>query len=520
MTTKIGWTKPFAVARLHADPSGVQEASTTFQALLFPGMSTQTARLRYISLFAAAKYYRMKAGATAEAQLPLSDYMRRLEALIAVSSVRHHIIDNAEPDGIVGRGAGRKMSQLQEFELKTELQNPPYNIYRGTLYNLGIFDTSKISQPLYDQAKSLAQAWDIDAAGIIGKEMIQGILPESIRRETVDRIAPTFCICNIPRWSAEQQELMRFLFAQQKKLQLPNSHSDEEALKSHSQACRSLAWRFLLKLVLDSDNKRLGNHHSLIYLLTHDFVLSAEHPALHLYLQTWRWIAARTFFERGWTQIFTKVIHVLHQERNGLSRNELQQQLQEDYLTKHRDEPIDSLMQEVKTNYHSSEWLLARFEGKQYRDFLLCICVGLFVASEDKKSHTTPILEQLWKRNPIPFSREYKRYVEGVRKNIMANMLWVEIAEESLVQHFQIALRKMSSGNPDSLLVDFDSGQWRAPEKALDVIPGIANGFTRLDIGLEWAEQLGLIEQTDADYFTLTEIGLQSCIDWDEEHAQ
>src|SRR5258708_30642228 len=101
MAIVVDWTKSLDVARLHADPSGVQEASTTFQALLFPGMSTQTARLRYISLFAAARYYRMEAGSAAEAQLPLSDYLRRLEALIAVSSVRHHIHDNAEPDGIV-----------------------------------------------------------------------------------------------------------------------------------------------------------------------------------------------------------------------------------------------------------------------------------------------------------------------------------------------------------------------------------------------------------------------------------
>jgi hypothetical protein len=57
MATVVDWTKSLDVARLHADPSGVQEANTTFQALLFPGMSTQTARLRYISLFAAKLSY-------------------------------------------------------------------------------------------------------------------------------------------------------------------------------------------------------------------------------------------------------------------------------------------------------------------------------------------------------------------------------------------------------------------------------------------------------------------------------
>ncbi len=75
-TTEAGWTKSLAIARLHADPSGVQEASTTFQAILFPGMSTVTIRLRYISLFAAARYYRMEAGKTAEDQLSLAEYLR------------------------------------------------------------------------------------------------------------------------------------------------------------------------------------------------------------------------------------------------------------------------------------------------------------------------------------------------------------------------------------------------------------------------------------------------------------
>lgn len=112
MTTEIGWTEPLIIARLHADPSGVQEACTTFRALLFPGMSTQTARLRYISLFAATRYYRMGAGSAAEAQLPLLDYLPRLEALIAVSSVRYHIHDDAEPDGFEVRLIFHKLSSI------------------------------------------------------------------------------------------------------------------------------------------------------------------------------------------------------------------------------------------------------------------------------------------------------------------------------------------------------------------------------------------------------------------------
>jgi len=518
-TTEMGWTKPLAVARSYIDPSGVQSASTTFQALLFPGMSTQTTRLRYIPLIAAARYYRMEAGKGAEDQLSLTNYLRRFEALIAVRSIRHHPQERIL-DGIVGRGAGLSMSGQEEFELKTSLQNPPYNIYRGTLYNLGILDTSTTSDPLFNQAKSLAMAWDISAANAIGEDMRKGILPSRMRRDTVDEIAPAFCLCKIPEGSVEQQALMQNLFALGKELQLPSSYENEDALVLHSQACRSLAWRFLLELVLDSDNKRLSAQYTLVYLLSHDFVPPTEHPTLQFCLQTWRWIAARTFFERGWTQIFAQILQVLRQEREGLSRKELQQKAQEDYLTENQDEPITRLIQEVEAKCNSPEWLLERFDGKLYRDFLLCIYIGLFMAVEDKKRYGTPILENLWEREPVPFSREYTRFEKGIRNNNRTSTLWAEIGEESLTQHFQIALRKMSFGNPDTLLVDFDNGQWRVPEKAQDEYPRRAEGSTRLDIGLQWAQQLGLIETTGQGGFALTEVGLHCCVEWDREHRQ
>jgi hypothetical protein len=515
---KIGWTEPLVVARLHADPSGVQEASTTLQALLLPGMSTQTPRLRYISLFAAARYYRMEAGASADAQLSLSEYLRRLEALIAVSSVRHHIHDNAQPDGIIGRGAGRRMSQEQEFKLKTGLQNPPYNIYRGTLSNLGIFDTSTMSDPLFDHAKSLATAWDLKVAGTIGEDMKRGILPDLMTCETVDKIASAFCLCNIPERSTEQRELIRILFAQQKELHLSDTFRDEETLASYSQTYRSLAWRFLLELVFNSGGNHLVNHYTLVYILTHDFARLTENPALRLSLQTWRWIAARTFFERGWTQIFAQTINVLKQASYGLSSKDLQHKLQEDYLAIHEDKPINSLREEVEKNYLSSDWLIERFEGKQYRDFLLCICIGMLIADNDKHTNAVPILEKLWERGPIPFSHEYIRFESSILNDGREHLLWTKFAEESLIQHTHIALRKMSDGNPDSLLVDFDAGQWKIPEKALNVIPTSADGFTRLDIALRWGQQLGLVEATSTRGFTLTELGLDCCIEWDQEH--
>jgi len=511
------WTRSLDVAQVHADPSGVQETSTTFQALLFPGMSTQTARLRYISLLAAARHYRMQLGSEANVQLSLSEYLRRFEALIAASSVLHHFHDGNEPDGIVGRTAGRKMSRKETFELKTGLHNPPYNIYRGTLYNLGIFDTSSMSDPLFESAQPLGEAWDIDAAGTLGEDIKKGFLPAETTRQTVAASAPAFCLCRIPQGSKEQRELIRILFALQKSSRPSLTFEDEETLARHSSAYRSVAWRFLLELLLASEDEPLRTHHTLVYLLTHDFISSAEHPALHLSLQTWRWIAARTFFERGWTLVFTRTIHILKQEKDGLSRQQLQQRLQEDYLAEHHNESIDDLVQEAKAHLRSSTWLLERFEGDQRRDYLLCICIGLIAASRANTAYTAPILGKLWERGSISFVREYSRLERFLQSHAPASAVWAAIAEESLVQHFQIALRKMSYGNPDTLLVDFDAGQWRIPEKAEDVVLRPATGFTRLDIGLSWAQQLGLVKTSDQEHFSLTETGLDCCIEWDSE---
>src|SRR5260370_2940019 len=108
---KISWTKSLKVGEDYIDPSSVQEASTSLQTHLFPGMSTLTKRVRYISLLAAAKYYRMEAGLDAELPLSLSDYLHRFEALIAVSSIMHHTQDNTSFDGIIGRNAARAPSK-------------------------------------------------------------------------------------------------------------------------------------------------------------------------------------------------------------------------------------------------------------------------------------------------------------------------------------------------------------------------------------------------------------------------
>jgi hypothetical protein len=205
-TSIVGWTAPIAKAKVHADPSGVQQASTNFQALLLPGMSTVTPRLRYISLFAAARYYRMEAARTEEEQikleqqLSLDDYFRRFEALVAACTIHHHLQDSAPPNGIVGLRAMRLQlqSQYREIELKSGIQNPPYYIYRGTLSHLRIFNTAKMTDPLFEHAIALGKAWDIEQAGRLGLVLKAGVLPPSIAHEDIAKIDRAFCLCSIP----------------------------------------------------------------------------------------------------------------------------------------------------------------------------------------------------------------------------------------------------------------------------------------------------------------------------------
>src|SRR5690242_15300191 len=137
------WTAPLEITGRRADPSGVLDTSTVFQATLFPGMSTVTLRLRYISLIAAARYYRMLAGEAVETKLPLFEHLRRLEALIAVCTVLHHQNERVGPTGVIGRDAAMDMSRQPEIVLRTPLKRYPYNIYRGTLAALDILDTSR-----------------------------------------------------------------------------------------------------------------------------------------------------------------------------------------------------------------------------------------------------------------------------------------------------------------------------------------------------------------------------------------
>src|SRR5260370_9606036 len=151
------WNAPLGVTGLRADPSGVLDTSTVFQATLFPGMCTVPLRARYICLIAAARYYRVRAGEAVESKLPLLEHLRRLEALIAVCTVLHHQDEGFVPTGIIGRDAAMDMSQQPEIVLRTGLKRHPYNIYQVTLATLYILHTSRSSDPFYDVPQPLAK---------------------------------------------------------------------------------------------------------------------------------------------------------------------------------------------------------------------------------------------------------------------------------------------------------------------------------------------------------------------------
>jgi hypothetical protein len=187
------WTQPLRIASQRADPSGVQDAGTVVQAWLLPGMATVTPNVRYISLFTAVRYLRQQAGRDAEEEVPLRELWRRVEALVAASSVLHHENPDEIPLGIIGRGYADRAAKQETIPLTTGLQNPPYNIYRGSLGALRLFDLGTPSDPLYLSAEALARAWDPGQAGEIGDLLKKGMLPLELPRSVIQPVAGAFC---------------------------------------------------------------------------------------------------------------------------------------------------------------------------------------------------------------------------------------------------------------------------------------------------------------------------------------
>lgn len=513
ITAAPEWTTYLPVAQLRADPSGVQGASTDFQAFLLSGMSTITTRARYISLFAMARYYRMEAGESVESQLSLKEHLRRLEALIGVCTVRHHV-QEATPTGIIGSGSAREQAAHDEITLALNVQRPAYNVYRGTLGSLHLFDLTRESEPLFEVAKPLAQSWDSATAGDLGEWIRNGVLPARVSRDLVDRYCAALCLCQVPWGSPEQEHLTRRFLA------LDRVH--ENPREQEGERMRSASWRLLLELVRLTPSAPLGGVATMVRLLCPDLADPDEvacplGPVLRQNLFYWRWIAARTLFERGWTHAFTSAFHLVLRSTSGLASSALCELVRAQYGEP--DVLLADLAEQVGAGYDMPAWLLERFSLAHASDGLSLLLAGVHHAERDRALHTDERLEMRWTGGDIPFSRAHLRFQGALHDQATAADVWTEVAEAALVQHVRISLHKMRTGNPDSLLLDFDDNRWIVPAKARTAQPFDAGGFTRMDIALRWAQELGLVRVRGTDQYALTPAGEGWCEQWDEAYS-
>jgi hypothetical protein len=333
-----GWTTPKKTAQLRADPSGVQAAGTDVQTWLFSGMATVTTRVRYISLFTAMRHLRQQSRTTAEGAGAVAVMTRRLEALIATSSILHHAADGAPPGGIVGANSARGLIGPEEVTLRLPNQQPAFNIYGGTLAALGLFDLNQPSYPLFESAIPLGDAWDVEAAGVVGQQLKTGELPAVLPRNEVQAACASFCLCEVQPSGAEQRELIRLLFALDRDVPAPEFREGPT-----TPALRSACWGFTLELVALSPGRVLSDAALMNRLLEPDILGATSSQSLLECLLVWRWVAARAFFERGWTIAFNSALNRLKGEREGLERGEFLDACARRYLEDQVDEPVAQL---------------------------------------------------------------------------------------------------------------------------------------------------------------------------------
>lgn len=508
-----GWTEPTRTAGQRADPSGVQDSATALQAWLLPGMATVTPNVRYISLFTALRRIRQEAGEQTAGALPLRDYWRRVEALIAAASVLHHQ-DGDIPGGIVGRGFADRTAGLEIIELRTGLVNPPYNIYRGTLGNLGLLDLSQDSDPLFERARPLAEAWSPSPSGGLTDDISQGLLQLTVPRAVVQNQSADFCICQVPDGSREQKAMIDLLFGFQQRPSPPSFDPRDPGLAG----MRVTSWRLLLEIVDRSTDIQLDAEYMMARLLQPDVLGWHLQGPLRQCLLLWRWIAARAFFERGWTFTFNRTLARLKDATQGYTRDELSGLVRQNYIDKHPNEGIVGMVEDAAFNDESTPPLIEMFSNPTRRDSLRLIIAGISAAKRDRDLTALPLLSSLFDEGSVPFAAEESRLNNLMAAGASASDLYAEISARTLVEHVQSALRRMSQGGPDSLHVDFETDRWLVPSKAISWDPRPAEATSRLDIALGWAMQLGLVESDDGVY-RLTPLGLSVRDRWDEEYA-
>jgi len=509
-----GWTKSLRIANLRADPSGVQDSGTVLQTLLLPGMSTVTRNIRYISLFTAAQYWRHEASKNGKKIAEFRQFSRKLEALIALSSTLHHEDTRQVPNYVVGRNFANSEIAKVSLKLDTGVQIPAYTIYRGTLGDLGIFNLNSAGDPLFERAIPIGQAWDIDLAGPIGALIKNGFLPERISRQNLKDVAKAFCLCRVPTNSKEQRVLTNLLFGLNETVQMPDY--DEGIWNREGTGTRVASWRLLLELINQSPGRRLDTHYLMTRLLEPDLLEIPLSQTLKANLFLWRWVSARSLFEIGWTIAFNQAFEVVKSSHDGIGNIELIEKIREQYRLEFGHHELADIKRQVDLKLNSGIWLAEEFEKATPKSCIELMIAGAFISHEDLESAQQKILFMADSERDIPFKLERERINRFLQDKQLAEQYWAEIASEALVQHTRIAMRKLSQGNPDTQHVEFEDGRWMLLPGRENWDPQRSTGFSRLDIGMGWLLQLGLINEGDDGSWTLTKYGLETLNLWDE----
>jgi hypothetical protein len=221
--------------------------------------------------------------------------------------------------------------------------------------------------------------------------------------------------------------------------------------------------------------------------------------------------------EHGWTYAFMLAFRRLLATRDGLSSAELLAELGQDFDD--GGESLASFDDEVRARDESVAWLTERFAGGSSRDGLALLLAGLHHAIRDRERYGDKELATLWSAGDIPFKDVAGMFDRAIQRREPASALWAAVGDTSLTEHVRSSLRKMSTGLPDSLIVDFDDLRWLVPAKARNVPLYPARAYTRLDTALWWAREIGLVTSAPSGVNTLTSAAVAICAEWDKVHG-
>jgi len=426
VTEIYGWTERLQIPSPGIDPSGIQDAGTRLQVSLLPGLTTVTQNVRYISLLAGARYRRTLAPRNGPPEIEIDQYMRRLEAVIAFCSVLHHESQGDAPPGIVGRRTVDRNQNDADIALHVPNRVPALEIYKGAMRDLELLDLEK--NQLRGKGTSVGKSWDLSAAGDIGHAITQGYLPETASRQMLSENSEAFCLCRVPDSSEEQNELISALFG----LPEPKARPAFNALDPGEDAGRRVAsWRMLLEIIALSPDRNLSGEFLMERLLEPDVLRMTVSSPVRKALLLWRWVAARAFFERGWTQIFSRAFGVLKGQPEGMWSAHLRSEMRDLYPD---EQTVESLSQEVKEGICRSGWLTERFRSGNPKDSLLLLIAGLTAAQLDEIEEPDLDISQLGDNGAITVSEESERYKSFSGK--ICRDFWADTAIKTLLNHF------------------------------------------------------------------------------------